>query len=109
MGATKELPTDVGDRTDAIELGPWNAFVSYSRADIDEVSDLVNALRKANFKLWVDLEGIPPSTEWQEEIRNGIANSDAFILCISPTSVVSEPCSTRSRLRRSSVSESSRC
>lgn len=91
MSAAKELPTDVGDRTDAIELGPWNAFVSYSRADIDEVSDLVNALRKANFKLWVDLEGIPPSTEWQEEIRNGIANSDAFILCISPTAVVSEP------------------
>ena len=90
MVAAKELP-DVRDRTDVIELGPWNAFISYSHADIEKVSDLVNELRKDNFKLWVDLEGIPPSTEWQEEIRNGIANSDAFILCISPNSVVSEP------------------
>ena len=72
-----------------VDPGPWNVFVSYSRQDQQKVVELTDLLEQNDLKIWVDFEGIAPSTEWMEEIENGIANADAFLLCVSPDSVAS--------------------
>ena len=35
---------------------------------------------------------IPPASKWEEDLREGVAKSDAFVFIISPASVVSNEC-----------------
>jgi hypothetical protein len=69
-----------------------SVFVSYSRKDREVVAAIVTALRAAGDQVWVDLEGIAPSTMWMEEIKTAIANADSVIFVISPDSVNSRVC-----------------
>ncbi len=68
-------------------------FISYSRTDKDFVHRLHDALGSRGYEVWVDWEDIPPSAEWFEEIRAGVAGADGFVYVISPDSVASEVCS----------------
>lgn len=67
-------------------------FVSYSRKDREFVLRLNQALEKRDYDVWVDLEDIPPTANWMEEVRSGIERSDAYVFVISPDSVASRVC-----------------
>ena len=67
-------------------------FISYSRKDREFVVRLNQALQKREYDVWVDLEDIPPTADWMEEVRSGIEGSDAYVLVISPDSIVSKVC-----------------
>jgi WD40 repeat protein len=69
-----------------------SVFISYSRQDKDFVERLHRALADRGYEVWVDWDDIPPSAEWFEEIRAGIASADGVVYVISPDSVVSEVC-----------------
>ena len=67
-------------------------FVSYSRKDSVAARKLVDAFKKMDYDVWVDLEDIHPATNWMDEIEMGIEKSDAFVFLISPESIKSEVC-----------------
>ncbi|MBN1563769.1 MAG: toll/interleukin-1 receptor domain-containing protein [Anaerolineae bacterium] len=67
-------------------------FISYSRRDEPFVRRLHDALAARQKDVWVDLEDIPSSSDWWDEIQAGIEASDAFIFVISPDSAQSEVC-----------------
>ena len=70
-----------------------DVFISYRRADITFVRQLVDALIETDREVWVDWEDIPPaSTDWWEDIKRGIAGADAFIAILSPRYLQSEIC-----------------
>ena len=68
-------------------------FLSYARADSREfVASLSAALGDRGKDAWVDLDDIPPASSWNDDLRAGIAGSDAFCFVISPGSVASPHC-----------------
>ena len=69
-----------------------DVFISYSRKDCSFVEKLEEALKVRDKVSWVDWEGIPPVSEFPEEIKSGIEGSDAFLFVISPDSVKSNWC-----------------
>jgi WD40 repeat protein len=73
-------------------------FVSYSRADLDFVRRMRELLARDGRDVWVDLDDIPSSAEWQREIDAGIDAADVVIVVLSPDWVASGPC--RAELER---------
>ena len=69
-----------------------DVFVSYSREDRDIVATVVQALRTAGEKVWVDLDDIVPSAVWLDEIKNAIAAADSMVFFLTPDSARSEVC-----------------
>lgn len=69
-----------------------DAFISYAREDLPFVRDLVERLEERELDVWVDLEGIHAGEEWDERIRAGIEESDAFVFVVSPHSAASAAC-----------------
>ncbi len=70
-----------------------DAFISYSRGDSREfVERLSAALEERDKDTWVDLDDIPPASKWEQDLREGVAGSDAFCFVISPGSVASDHC-----------------
>jgi WD40 repeat protein len=70
-----------------------DAFVSYSRRDSRKfVERLLAAFEQRGKDPWVDLEDIPPASEWERDLREGVAGSNAFCFVISPGSIASEHC-----------------
>jgi WD40 repeat protein len=59
-------------------------FVSYARADRPTVERIAAGLRARGLVPWVDLEDIPPSVSWMEEIRSAIEAADGFVVVVSP-------------------------
>ena len=71
----------------------YDIFISYSRRDKDFVRHLWESLtQKAEQKVWVDWEDIPPTADWRQEIYLGIEAANNFIFVISPHSVRSVVC-----------------
>ena len=70
-----------------------DVFISYARADKDFVGgQLVPALRAHEKDVWVDLEDIPPATDWRAKIWAGIEAAKSFVFVLSPDSARSEVC-----------------
>lgn len=63
-------------------------FVSYARLDKSFVYSTLQVFNDAEVNIWYD-EGIPPSTEWVEEIAQAIKKSSLFVLFMSPQAVSS--------------------
>ena len=62
-------------------------FVSYSRADSKFAHQVVIDLQKAGLNVWIDVQGLEPGTpNWEQSIRDAIANSFALLLIASPDS-----------------------
>lgn len=59
------------------------AFISYFREDRQRIEPLVNALRKAGIKFWIDETGIQAGNEWKNSINKAIEQSSVFIFCLS--------------------------
>ncbi|RMA64286.1 toll/interleukin-1 receptor domain-containing protein [Ulvibacter antarcticus] len=64
-------------------------FVSYSRADTDYVSRLVEDLRTNGFDVWFDAN-IRTGNEWDNTLEAEIKKADVMVLILSATSVDSE-------------------
>ncbi len=70
-----------------------DAFLSYSRQESKEfVARLAAALEARGRDCWVDLEDIPPASEFMQDLRDGIGGSDAFCFVLSPRALESEYC-----------------
>jgi WD40 repeat protein len=69
-----------------------DVFISYSRSDQQVVVRLAAALEAANWRVWVDVEDIPPTADWGEELAVGIRTAHTFVFAISPRSVRSRYC-----------------
>jgi len=74
------------------QVSKRSVFISYSRKDIEFVRKLNDSLDSSEIEAWVDWEGIPPSSEWMNEITRAIEGGDAFLFVISPDSLASEVC-----------------
>lgn len=69
-----------------------DAFISYRRIDKPFVRQLFDRLIENGRDVWIDWEDIPPTTDWLQEIYNGIESADNFIFIITPDSMTSEVC-----------------
>ena len=69
-----------------------NAFISYSRKDLEFVRGLHAALEGRGRSVWIDWERIAPAVPWQAEIARAIDEAESFVFVISPDAVASEVC-----------------
>ena len=70
-----------------------DAFISYSRRDGDfVVGRLVRSLIAAGRKIWIDVEDIPPATEWKKRIADGLDAAKAVVCVLSPDFARSPQC-----------------
>lgn len=70
-----------------------DAFISYSRKDIEFAKRLVQALKQEGHgNIWVDWENIEYSEDWWESIKAGIESANHFLFIISPESASSPVC-----------------
>jgi YD repeat-containing protein len=69
-----------------------DAFISYARSDQEFARQLHEALGAAGHSLWADWDNIHPSSDWFEEISQGIAQSDAVIFIVTRVSAESKEC-----------------
>ena len=63
-------------------------FVSYAHVDAGLVYPELVSLRRLGYRIWYD-EGIDPGNEWPEEIALAIKGCSAFLVFITPHSVLS--------------------
>ena len=75
-------------------------FVCYSHADREPVYRELLRLRDAGVNVWYD-EGIPPGSEWEEEIAAAINQCAHFLYFVSPRSVTSRFCLNELQLAQS--------
>jgi WD40 repeat protein len=76
----------------ADQSGRDDAFVSYSRRDVEFVRRLRDALNERGKRLWVDLEDIPPTADWRAKVHAGLEQARNVIFVISPDSIASRVC-----------------
>jgi TIR domain len=67
-------------------------FVSYARADLDFVDQLVLALEDKGFEALLDRHNIDAAERWQERLTALITSSDTVVFVLSPTSAQSKIC-----------------
>src|SRR5262245_61039080 len=67
-------------------------FVSYSRKDSSFVSQLTDGLREARLDVWIDWEDIPYSSNWWDEISQGVIGASAFVVILSDDYFTSKTC-----------------
>src|SRR5258706_3010792 len=65
-------------------------FISYSRQDQKSVDHIVEKMEKAGLKVWIDREDIKAGKLWRTQIVQAIDTCKAFVLMLSPHSVISE-------------------
>ena len=64
-------------------------FISYSSKDREQADLLTELLASAGLSVWIDKSGIEVSTSWSKEIVQAINECHAFIVLLSPNSIVS--------------------
>jgi len=62
-------------------------FISYAHKDTDFVELLRIKLKEADIVAWVDHNSLKAGTDWQKSIDEGIKNSMAVVLVMSPDSL----------------------
>ncbi len=72
-------------------------FLSYASQHQKEVEPVAIALRNLRHTVFLDKDDLPPGADFNEQIRNAIAQSDLFIFFITPESIA-EGRFTRSEL-----------
>lgn len=69
----------------------YDAFISYSRADYDEVMEILNRLKNEvpDFRFWFDITGIESGDEFCSNIIKAIDESDRLFFMVSDNSIKS--------------------
>lgn len=65
-------------------------FISYSRRDLEFVTQLHRELMGRGISAWFDKEDIKPADQWRTSIVEGIRDCKVFTLVLSPDSAASE-------------------
>lgn len=65
-------------------------FISYSRNDAVFATRLSNSLIQSGIDVWIDLQDIHAGSKWSNSIQQGLDQSQAMILIVSPDSMASE-------------------
>jgi len=65
-------------------------FISHSTKDNDKTEQIADALKMANYDVWVDFESIRDGQRWVREIEAGIDGSDAVVVVWSQSASESE-------------------
>ncbi|MEP7235796.1 MAG: TIR domain-containing protein [Ignavibacteriota bacterium] len=65
-------------------------FISYSSKDREKAEQLTELLASAGLSVWIDQLGIDVATSWSGEIVDAITDCKAFVILLSPNSVLSE-------------------
>jgi hypothetical protein len=65
-------------------------FISYSRSDQEFVSKLARDLELRGGRVWLDQTDIRGGIQWRQSIADGIEESGAFLVILSPDSMESE-------------------
>ncbi|MGA8113682.1 MAG: toll/interleukin-1 receptor domain-containing protein, partial [Actinocatenispora sp.] len=73
-------------------------FISYSRRDGDWVRELAAALTEVNVMTWIDLDDIPISAKWLDEITRAVQECSVFVACESAAFRASGPCGAEGEL-----------
>ncbi len=64
-------------------------FISYSSRDREQADLLTELLASAGLSVWIDQSGIEVATSWSKEIVQAINECKAFVVLLSPNSIVS--------------------
>lgn len=75
-----------------------NIFVSYSRTDSQLVDRLIWDLQNRGYQIWVDRADIAGGDAWRASISDSIRACKAFLLVLSPRSVLSQHVATELEL-----------
>jgi hypothetical protein len=67
-----------------------HVFISYSRRDVDFANRLVDDLEAVGLPIWFDQKSIEPGANWDAAIEQGLNESIAIIVIISPDSMTSD-------------------
>jgi hypothetical protein len=62
-------------------------FLSYVRADKQEIEFLYQRLLQSGFKPWMDKADLVPGELWKSKIQNAIKESDFILACLSKRSI----------------------
>jgi len=62
-------------------------FISYSHSDKDWARQFVESLEHSGLKVWLDEPNIKGGQSWDEALENGLRESDAVVLLISPDNI----------------------
>ena len=65
-------------------------FISYSSKDREQALQLIELLSSAGLSVWIDQSGIDIATSWSKEIVQAINGCTAFVVLLSPNSILSE-------------------
>jgi hypothetical protein len=68
---------------------PISIFISYARSDSTFVDRLESDLRSYGFDTWVDRQRLEGGVEWARVIEQEILRREAFIVVLSPDSIIS--------------------
>jgi TolB-like protein/cytochrome c-type biogenesis protein CcmH/NrfG len=68
---------------------PHDIFISYSRKDSAQAEQLAELLASAGLSCWIDKSGIDFAASWSKEIVQAIDACKAFLVLLSPFSVLS--------------------
>ena len=61
-----------------------NIFLSYGHDEYDKFAHrLKRDLEKCGFKVWMDVDGIRATADWEKAIENGINGSDWFVIMMT--------------------------
>jgi TolB-like protein len=65
-------------------------FISYSSKDKEKADQLSELLASAGLSVWIDQSGIDVATSWSKEIVQAIDGCKAFVVLLSPNSIISK-------------------
>ena len=70
----------------------YDLFISYSRKDFDEVSALLETIRKEvpGLSVWFDINGIESGDDFEDKIISAIDDSSYLMFALSDNSLESE-------------------
>src|SRR4051812_12750107 len=69
---------------------PHDIFISYSSLDKEKADQLNELLASAGLSVWIDRSGIDVATSWSKEIVQAIDGCTAFVVLLSPNSIISK-------------------
>lgn|GEM_PF-3192883 len=69
---------------------PHDLFLSYSRKDAPQATELAERFTMSGISVWIDHQGIDMATSWSNEIVQAIDECKAFIVLLSRSSVESD-------------------
>src|SRR5215831_14060720 len=72
-----------------LEVSMADAFVSYSRKDLEVANRIAATLRGGGYEIWMDSD-IPGGAVWRKSVAEAIAGSKAFLLLLSSNATASD-------------------